>query len=679
MRTTLIVLTALLSSACFIASAQDTVVNNEKDKAKLLDEVIVESQSIVRTKDYVLIRPTKNERSHATNAMEMLGNVMLPGVEVNKSGISVLNQAAGIFLDGAPVTADDINKIRPQDIAKVEFIDNPSGKYSQYPYAFNFVLKKQETGGYVLGKGEETLGFQNRNYELAVSTNHKNSTFSVFGGTKYNNHGYDTEEFEEIYRLSDGTVTRSGSSEKRSREATHYGQLNFRNSTAKHFIQAKASLYYNGGPRTSQTGDATDNGVLSAFSSSSSSRSLAPSVDISANFNLPKGQNLSFIAQGKYSRNHYNRLYSEGSFNTLSDQKEDTYYMNLSGSYSKSFKVGTLSLSASHSRNYWNSDETGSYPLSQKLRQNETVGFIGYNANLSNDWYVSGRFGIDVLHHETIGFVSYSNVSPRPDLFIRKSFGNHQVAAGFGWNSSSYSSSYLTDNEIAVNPWLTARGNPALKKQHDITANLNYGYNSGKCIFYIEPLYSHYYNVANYDYLQSGDHLTRTLNPCDYDKYRVLLGAMGSVGNSLRFNFATSFEHYGSQGFLNRNLNHVTIAGSLNWYVGNFRFNPSAGWGSRDLSLWSGMTTRKSPSYSLTVSYGWKNLYVGLKTVSPFSKRSNYSDYTSDLFDSKTVSCDRMDSRYLTLTVQYSLDFGRKTQKDYHYVEGGPESSINRL
>ena len=503
---------AVLFSTSFLTlSAQDTISRSEKEQMKLLDEVIIESQSIVRTKDYVLIRPTKNERSHATNAMEMLGNVMLPGVTVSSSGISVLNQAAGIFLDGAPVQAEDINKIRPQDIVKVEFIDKPIGKYAQYPYAFNFVLKKQETGGYVLGKGEETLGFQNRNYELAVSMNHKNSTFSVFGGTKYNNHGYNTEEFEETYRLADGTMTRSGNRETRSREATHYGQLNFRNSNSKHFFQAKVSLYYNGGPRKSEMGEAYDNGLISAFSSSSSARSLAPTLDISANFNLPKGQNLSFMAQGKYSRNHYNRLYSEGSFNTLSNQKEDSYYMYLSGNYSKSFKVGTLSLSASHIRNYWNTDETGSYPLMQKLRQNETVGFIGYNANLSNDWYVSGRFGIDVLHHETIGLESYSNVSPRPDLFIRKSFGNHQVSAGFGWNSSSYSSSYLTDNEIAVNPWLTTRGNPALKKQHDITANLNYGYTSGKFIFYIGPSYSHYYNVANYDYLRPSDTHTQPM------------------------------------------------------------------------------------------------------------------------------------------------------------------------
>lgn len=323
MRRIFITAAALMCSASLIVSAQDTVANTESDKAKLLDEVIVESQSIVRMKDYVLIRPTKNERNHATNAMEMLGNVMLPGVGVSPSGISVYNQAAGIFLDGAPVSADDINKIRPQDIAKVEFIDNPKGQYAQYAYAINFVLKKYETGGYVLGKGEETLGFQNRNYELAVSLNHKNSTFSVFGGTKYNSHGQDTQEFEETYRLADGTVTRSGSRDSRSREATHYGQFNFRNSTAKHFIQTKASLYYNGGPRTSETGDAYDNGVLSTFSSSSAYRSLVPTVDLSANFILPKDQNLSLMGQGQYSRNHYNRLYTEGTFNTLSDQKED--------------------------------------------------------------------------------------------------------------------------------------------------------------------------------------------------------------------------------------------------------------------------------------------------------------------------------------------------------------------
>lgn len=670
---------ALALSASLSISAQDTVANSKKDKTKMLDEVIVESQSIVRTKDYVLIRPTKNERSHATNAMEMLSNVMLPGVEVNNSGIRVLNQAAGIFLDGAPIEADDVLKIRPQDIAKVEFIDNPKGKYAQYPYAFNFVLKKQETGGYVLGKGEETLGFQNRDYELAVSMNHKNSTFSVFGGTKYNNHGQDTEEFEEIYRIADGTVTRSGSSERRSRESTHYGQLNFRNSTDKHFIQAKASLYYNGGPRTSQTGEASDNGVLSAFSSFSSARNLAPSVDISANFNLPKGQNLSFMARGKYSRNHYDRNYSEGDFNTISNQKEDTYSMYLRASYSKSFKVGNLSVSVSHSRNYWNTDETGSYPLTQKLRQNETVGFIGYSANLSNGWFVFGRLGLDLLHHGSVGSESYTNVSPRPNLFIRKTIGKHQISAGFVWNSSSYSSSYLSETEIAANPWLTTRGNAALKKQHDITVNLNYSYYSEKINLYTSSSYSHYYNVANYDYLQGGDHLIRTLMPCDYDKYKFYVGAMGSINKSLKFDIATSFEHYSSQGFLHRNLNRMSIAGSLNWYVGNFRFSPSAGWGSRDLSLWSGATARKSPRYSLTVSYGWKNLYVGLQTSSPFSKKRTYSDYTSEFFDSKTVSCNRMDSRYLTLTVQYSLDFGRKTQHDYHYVEGGPESSINRL
>lgn len=678
MRTIFIVLAMLFSVANFIVSAQDAVTDSVKN-AKILDEVTVESQSIVRTKDYVLIRPTKNERSHATNAMEMLGNVMLPGVDVSNSGISVFSQAAGIFLDGAQVNADDILKIRPQDIAKVEFIDNPKGKYAHYPYAFNFVLKKQDTGGYVLGKGEETFGFQNRNYELAVSMNHKNSTFSVFGGTKYNNHGYDTEEFEETYRLIDGTVARSGSREIRSRESTHYGQLNFRNATDKHFIQAKASLYYNGGPRINETGEASDNGALSAFSSSSSARSLAPTIDLSANFNLPKGQSLSFTAQGKYSRNHYNRLYSEGAFNTLSDQKEDSYSMYVSIDYSKSLKIGTLTLDVIHSQNYWNTDETGSYLLTQKLRQNETLVLAGFNAPLGKGWRTTLRIGIDELHHNNDGTNSYTNVSPRGHIGFSRTMGQKQLFLNFGWNSSSYPSAYLSETEVAVNPWLTSRGNPDLRKQHDITISPNYSFPLGKVNIWVNPYYTHYFRNANYDYLQADDHLIRTFRACDYDKATVQAGAMWSKGQTLKTNFSASYSYILSHGFLHRNLNVVDVRGSLNWYVGNFRFSPSVGWRSRDLYMRSGATQRSSMKYALTVSYGWKNLYVGLQTSSPFSKKKTYSDYTSEFFDSKTVSSNRMDSRYLTLTVQYSLDFGRKTQHDYHYVEGGPESSINRL
>lgn len=76
----------LFTSLCaFSASSEDI----DTIRTKSLDEVIVSASYLTREDDHILAVPTKEQRKHAVTGYDLLSNLMIPGIYVNRSTGSV--------------------------------------------------------------------------------------------------------------------------------------------------------------------------------------------------------------------------------------------------------------------------------------------------------------------------------------------------------------------------------------------------------------------------------------------------------------------------------------------------------------------------------------------------------------------------------------------------------------
>lgn len=92
---------------------------------------------LTREGDHILAIPTKEQRKHAVTGYDLLSNLMIPGVSVERSTGSVTtpNGAATLYIDGREVDFREVQSLRPKDVSRVEYFDVPTGKYAKDAYA----------------------------------------------------------------------------------------------------------------------------------------------------------------------------------------------------------------------------------------------------------------------------------------------------------------------------------------------------------------------------------------------------------------------------------------------------------------------------------------------------------------------------------------------------------------
>ena len=130
------------------ASEPDSI--KASNHTKELNEVVVTASYLTREDDHILAVPTKEQRKHAVTGYDLLQNLMIPGISVDRATGSVTTPAgaATLYIDGREADFREVQSLRPKDIARVEYFDIPTGKYANDMSAINFVLKKLDNGGY---------------------------------------------------------------------------------------------------------------------------------------------------------------------------------------------------------------------------------------------------------------------------------------------------------------------------------------------------------------------------------------------------------------------------------------------------------------------------------------------------------------------------------------------------
>lgn len=137
---TSIILSAVVTIPVYAQEQPDSI------KTQELKEVVINASYLTREDDHISAIPTKEQRKHAVSGYDLLRNLMIPGISVNRTTGSVTTPAgsATIYIDGREVDFREVQSLRPKDIARVEYFDLPTGKYSKDAARNKFCIENSQ-------------------------------------------------------------------------------------------------------------------------------------------------------------------------------------------------------------------------------------------------------------------------------------------------------------------------------------------------------------------------------------------------------------------------------------------------------------------------------------------------------------------------------------------------------
>lgn len=121
----------------------------------LLKGVTVEAARVVEKVDRQIIFPTKEQVKTASNGYDLLDNLSLPTIIVNRAERKVLSLKGGdvqIRINDVKASMQDVLALQPDEVTKVEFINVPGLKYgdSNLDAVINYQVRRRYAG-YVSG------------------------------------------------------------------------------------------------------------------------------------------------------------------------------------------------------------------------------------------------------------------------------------------------------------------------------------------------------------------------------------------------------------------------------------------------------------------------------------------------------------------------------------------------
>lgn len=289
------------------------------ETSESLGEIVVSGEKMIRKVNRQIIFPSGLQREASSTAFELLGKMMLPGLQVNttQNTIASLNNGnVQLRIDNVKSSLQDVSALLPSQVIKVEYIDMPGARYGEGIAAVvNFVTRRASRGvsGGVNFMNAATTGYGNDNAYLKY--NHKASQFVLNYALSYQHFDDKYTDTDQQLIWRDGsrrTLTKKGI-ESPYKWRQHDLSLAYNLTHAeKSVFNLKLSQSWQDNPYypTVQSIRETGKKDLMAYTGVED-RMLTPVLDAYYQVNLPAGQTLMANVVGTYISSDYTRHYAE--------------------------------------------------------------------------------------------------------------------------------------------------------------------------------------------------------------------------------------------------------------------------------------------------------------------------------------------------------------------------------
>ena len=680
-------LVIIMSLCIHVTYAQKPDTTKTFIQGKELDEVVVKSSYLTREGDHILAIPTKEQRKHAVTGYDLLSNLMIPGVSVERSTGSVTtpNGAATLYIDGREVDFREVQSLRPKDVSRVEYFDVPTGKFAKDAYAINIIMKPLNNGGYTQLDASQNVGYLYGDYNLISKFVTGTKSLNLWAGYSLENPKSSMDE-NETFIFPDYQLNRlQHYNNADNRQTEEYVQASISNRGRKYIWMLRGGMAWNaskngvnnGMTEYWKTAAAIKNGSI--LDINTRNKSYRPSIYFYGLHTFSNTKSLDYVFDGYYSRNDYDRLYNDDNVSFRSLVKEDYYYIKANANYSMAFSHrNRLAFSLYEFMRISDSEYIGTSAYNQNLHSSETILFADYSQRLGS-FFFDINPGLSFLTYRLEGMKSINHLTPRLQARATYKIDKvQQLQFMFALGNTYPRINTINNVEQQIDPIIILKGNSNMDNSILLNPRLSHTLNLNK--FALQTGVSYFYQnhsiISDY-YIRDGHLISTFRDDCIYHRPSADISMTYKPSGSLNMKLSGQWvEHLVRGGAEHRNLSAFSGTAMINYYVRDFSFGASIASPSRDL-IDSQINRKTFWRYQLSTMWNHGNWAIEANANNLFMMKNNIVDELSASYYSfKQIDQSRSYNQYANLKIVYSFDYGKKTSKSPDYKHQNSESAI---
>ena len=656
-----------------------------QNESVMLDAVVVKGSSIVRKEDHLLIHPDEKQTKYASTGYDLLSNLMIPGIDVDRrvGKVKTFGGDVTLYIDGRKVDYREIQSLRPKDVERIEYYDVPTGKYANDVAAINYITRKYKAGGYISLDGNQTIGYLAGNYNAVAKLAHGNTSYTLFGGYGMKEYDGINTEGEEIFHFAEQDIRRSTSTlDGNVKTNSQYAQLNVENRNDKRTLVGKLSFVRDDKPENYNRNRLEYEGANRMIQESEKQerqRGLKPSLNLYGHFNLKHDQFIEATFTGTYTNNDYNYSYQENNYKTLTQTDEDLYALFGNINYGIKLKhQNSLSGQLFHFHNISMSDYSGNNNIWQHLWTGETIFFVEYSHQIGKNFTLKAAPGFSNLQYKLHGAERIKQFSPRLRARLIYRLANNQQLQLTGNIGNTFPSIGTMNNTTQfVDSLMIKRGNPALTPAKLYATGLIYGLQTGRFNLQSMVNYSRGKGVTASLFYEENQKLVESYS-CNNnaDIWNAYLSLSYKVTNDLRLKLDGSWMNLKCRGDLHENFNSFSAKAQVDYYLKDFAFSLYGK--SKEKQMNTDLVKITMPArYGLSISYNHKDLHAEVGTENPFTRKNEQVyERTQNVYHYQNNLTSQTFQQTAYIKLAYTFDFGKKTSRSYNDVDRNINSAI---
>ena len=659
-------------------------------KSFLLKGVTVEAARVVEKVDRQIIFPTKEQVKTASNGYDLLDNMSLPTIVVNRAERKVLSLKGGVVqmrINDVQASMQDVLALQPDEVTKVEFINVPGLKYgdSNLDAVINYQVRRRYAGyvGGVSTMQGTKAGFNNSDGYFKYNV--KKSEFSINYSFSYRSVEERSYESLGTYHLPTGETLHRNylGYDSPFLYTTNNVQLGYNLSEPdKYTLNVRLNFYNHNSPVRGMNQLYQESGKANQYLQNNRKMlEQIPSLDIYYSLNMPHDQNLALNLVGTYIGTDYQYRMREYTFNKspdesvknapLTDYSYDATGRKRSligeGTYSKNWKQMALSVGGQYNISHTDNIYVGSSNADTELKYSNLYLFTQLQGQ--QKWF-SYQVGVGATRssiHQ--GENGYSKWLFRPQVTLQAKASDR---LSFKWSSKITSDipslSDLSELRQYSNSFEARDGNSGLKPFTGYNNTLSASWNIPLMSVYLEGNWTYYDKPIATSILpekrEDGSYLfvSKPENQKSHDyKHLLLTPEVHLIKDHLDLNLMCEYQNVKTKGLdYSHEFNYFSYGAEIRYMTGNWNI----GYGAYKVekSFWGEKTNGGEPTSNLAVTYSYKNWQFGVLGLFVFYPHGCV--YKDELFNKYVQQKNKVrladQGNMLVFTVSFNFSHGRR-------------------
>jgi hypothetical protein len=656
----------------------------------MLEGVTVTASGTTSHSDKKIIYLSDRQLKASANGIDLLQQLMLPKLQVNPLFGEVKLPGGGEIqyrINGVKVEIQDVQALKPTDIIRIEYHDNPGLRYGNAEVVLDYIVHRPETGGnFGLDLYDGVLDAWGNN-NINAKINHKKSEFSVNYGISHRDFYQMWRDNEEKFKFSDGSTLHRKETGEPGHFLTNWQNLNtaYSYQDNKNMLSATFRYFTQNTPHLDYTGTLYNVANVSdavSMIDNASWKTHRPALDLYYQRNMEKGQTLVLNVVGTYNKADEKRFYRESRNNeVLTDVNShvtgEKYSLIGEAIYEKKIGGNSISAGLKHLQSLSDNEYRSGHTYNTEMNQAETFLYGEFKGKVKKLDYTLG-VGVtrSFLGQEGDNGYQYYTFNPRVALHYALP-GNSFVRLRSNISNASPSLSNLSAVQQIIDSLQIQRGNPGLKPYLRYNNELTYELQKGKFYANLWGLYEYQPKAIMDEKFLEGDKIIRTWdNQKNWQRMSARATVrVGPIKDIVTLSVTEGVNHYISNGntYSHEYTNWFTslqINAMYKKFTAGFILETNWNW------FYGETMSGGENMHILMLGYKHKNLSLTAGMFNPFvdnykQDSENWSQYASY----KKSNYVNESSRMLILRLSYNFSFGRSFKSGQKRLNNADDDS----